>query len=587
MTDTPASMTPASGQNPDRLPVATGKRTLAVLWERLRGHRGVLVFSAVISTVAVVFDLVTPSVLGTVVDDVLGRADGRPAEHPLWLYALLIAGAGIAGAILSVYGVLLAARMMERLLAGLREELIATALCLPQQRVERAGTGDLISRASDDVAQVSTALSQVLPSLTRTVFTIVVTVVGVSVLDWRFGLIILVALPLYWWILRWYLRLAPPMYAAERAAFGSRAHELLSALNGVDTVLAFGRSDWHSRRIAAASWAAAAWALRARTVMTMFRTRIDLVFLLIVAGVIIAGYVLVDASVVTVGVTTAAMLFFLRLEGPLTNLMMQFDTLQSATASLARIVGVIDTDGTGDGGAGTGKMSSATGVTMDAVGFSYDTGRPVLTDVTLHVSPGEHVAIVGTSGAGKTTLAALVAGIHPVTSGTVTAPEDTALVSQETHVFATTLRENLTLVAPAATDAELEVALTATGASGLLDELPDGLDTLLGIPGVPLAAAQEQHLALTRLLLADPDLAILDEATAEAGSAHARVLDHAAEVALAGRTGLVIAHRLSQAAVCDRIVVMEAGRVVELGSHEELLAAQGRYAELWAAWNVS
>ncbi|WP_297007209.1 ABC transporter ATP-binding protein [uncultured Corynebacterium sp.] len=575
-------------QNPDRLPVATGKRTLAVLWQRLRGHRGVLVFSAVISTVAVVFDLVTPAVLGAVVDDVSGRADGHPAEHSLWTYALLIAVAGIAGAVLSVYGVLLAARMMERLLAGLREELITTALRLPQQQVERSGTGDLISRASDDVAQVSTALSQVLPSLTRTVFTIVVTVVGVSVLDWRFGLIILVALPLYWWILRWYLRLAPPMYAAERAAFGARAHELLSALNGVDTVLAFGRSDWHSRRIAAASWAAAAWALRARTVMTMFRTRIDLVFLFIVAGVIVAGFFLVDASVVTVGVTTSAMLFFLRLEGPLTILMMQFDTLQSATASLARIVGVIDADpGTGtriaSAGVATGAASSA--VSLDGVGFSYDPGRPVLHGVDLRVSPGEHVAVVGTSGAGKTTLAALVAGIHPVGSGTVTAPEKTALVAQETHVFATTLRENLTLVAPAASDAELTEALSATGASGLLDDLPDGLDTLLGIPGFPLTAAQQQHLALTRLLLADPDLAILDEATAEAGSAHARVLDHAAEVALADRTGLVIAHRLSQAAACDRIVVMEHGRVVELGSHGELLAAEGRYAELWAAWS--
>lgn len=589
---------PNPDPNPTRLPVATGRRCVTAVWQTLAGRRGLLLLAAVISAGAAALELVTPALLGTIVDDISDGGDHRP----VWLYGALIAVAIVAASALSVLGVWLASRVLERLLATLRERLVTTALRLPQERVERSGTGDLISRASDDVAQVSEALSQVLPSLSRTVFTIGLTLVGLFLLDWRFGVVFLVAVPLYWLSLRWYIRLAPPLYAAERAAFGTRAHHLLSALKGLDTVLAYRLSGWHGVRTATASWAVATWALRARTVQTMFTWRIDLSFAVAVCVVLFTGYGLVDANAVTVGAATTAVLYFLRLQGPLRGLMMEIDTLQAAAASLARVIGVTDLAEDADGADGAeaqdvpddaaaaaaaSAASAAFGVHLDAVSFAYQDGAPVLHDLTLTIPAGQRVAVVGTSGAGKTTLAALIAGIHRPTTGSVDAPVNTMLVSQETHVFSGTLRDNLTLAAPGRDDAALVDALHRTGAGGLLEELPDGLDSPLGAQGHPLSAAQEQHLALTRLLIADPDLVILDEATAEAGSSQAAVLDRAADVALQGRTGVVIAHRLSQAAVCDRVVVMEHGVVQEDGTHDDLVAAGGPYARLWAAWNAN
>lgn len=573
---------------PERLPVATGRRSTAAVWQALSGRRALLIFAAAISAGAAALELVTPALLGTIVDDISDGGENRP----IWLYGGLIAAAVIAASALSVLGVLLASRVLERLLATLRERLVTTALRMPQERVERSGTGDLVSRASDDVAQVSEALSQVLPSLSRTVFTIILTLGGLFLLDWRFGLTFLAAVPLYWFALRWYVRLAPPLYAAERAAFGTRAHHLLSALKGLDTVLAYRLSGWHSVRIALSSWAVATWALRARTVQTMFAWRIDLAFVAVLSTVLFVGYGLVGVDLVTVGAATTAVLYFLRLQGPLRGLMIEIDTLQAAAASLARIIGVTDLGSTRDAAEATDAAESADGqpgghVRVNSVRFAYQGGTDVLHDVSLTIPAGQRVAVVGTSGAGKTTLAALIAGIHRPSTGTVDAPVDTMLVSQETHIFSGTLRDNLTLAAPDVDDKDLVTALTRVGAADLLEELTLGLDSPIGVQGHPLTAAQEQHLALTRLLIADPDLAILDEATAEAGSAHAAVLDRAAEVVLQGRTGVVIAHRLSQAAACDRIVLMEQGRVLEDGSHDALVAAGGPYSRLWAAWNAN
>lgn len=244
--------------------------------------------------------------------------------------------------------------------------------------------------------------------------------------------------------------------------------------------------------------------------------------------------------------------------------------------------------------AGTPTIGSEdAGVSLAGVGHEYVAGHPVVRGVDLEVKPGERVALVGASGAGKTTLAKIIAGVHRPTSGTVLvggaplerAARSVALITQEVHVFAGPLVEDLRLARPEASPADVEEALERVGALRWARALPEGLETVVGEGGRRLTAAQAQQLALARLVLADPPVAVLDEATAEAGSAGARELEVAAARALDGRTGLLVAHRLTQASEADRVVVLEAGRVVESGTHAALLAAGGRYAALWEAWS--
>ncbi|TDE94774.1 ABC transporter ATP-binding protein [Occultella glacieicola] len=576
-------MTAASGSGEviATIPVATTREVWRTCTSLLRRRAWLVIAVACAFVVAAAAGLVLPTALGRIVD--LATAPSS-TDADVWRLGAWMAAGAIVQALATGAGSLGAAALVENLLAELREGLVTSALRLPRRVVERVGTGDLTSRASDDVAQVAAGLPNAIPTVAASGFTLVLTVIALTVLNPWFALVVLTVVPLQVIALRSYLRNAPPIYAAERAAVGVRAHHVLAALRGLPTVQAFGLGAVHSARIGFASWQVVQLSLRARAVVNTFFSRLNTAELVGMSTILVVAFVLVGGDQLTIGGATTAMLLFLQLFGPMMGVLLLIDELQSALASLARIVGVTRMEpGTDDQRRPHGELP----VAVSGVRFGYD-GAAVLHQVDLRVRAGERVAVVGTSGAGKSTLAALVAGVHAPWSGAVSVSDAaharTVLISQEVHVFAGTVRDNLTLGRPEATDTEIRAALGAVGATDEVAALPHGLDTEVGPHAHTLTVAQAQLVALARAHLADPELVLLDEATAEAGSAHGAMLDRAADAVMSERAALIIAHRLDQAVRADRVVVMADGRVVEEGPHDELVAAGGAYAELWSAW---
>lgn len=573
----------------EKLPIASRRDTARGLLTALGHRRGLAIGSMLALCAGVGAALVAPWVIGLMVDDIVA---GGGALLPS---GLALAGSLAVGAALTWIGRVLLARLGQGTIREVREAAFGTALAQPTARIEAAGTGDLVARLSGDVRAVGEVVEEALPAFLTALFGIVLSLLGLGLLDGRFALAALVAAPIQYFSLRWFLRRSAPVYREHRVVVAERGQRTIEAVRGVDTVRALRAEGRHLDRIAESSEQAIALEVRATKVRNDFNVFLNGAELVGLSAVLVVGYVLVTGGHVELGAATAAALYFLGLFGPMGTLLYRIDELQDAGASLARLFGVIGLPTPRERSSDAAPVQRHGAIEVDALSFGHLPERRDLDAVSLTAAPGDTIAIVGASGAGKTTLARVLAGALPVGGGAVRHddrgiedwhPHDlrdaVVMLSQEPHVFAGTVRDDLALFGDG-DEERMRAAIDRLGADWIL-RLPDGLDTVIGESGHPLTPGQAQHLALVRVALSAASVVILDEATAEAGSADSELLDAASLGAIDGRTGIVIAHRLSQAVVADRILVMQDGRVVQSGTHEELVADAGPYAELWAAW---
>ncbi|MFY4717506.1 ABC transporter ATP-binding protein [Streptomyces sp. LaBMicrA B280] len=579
------------------LPVADRAGVRRAVVRLVRADRWGFTGTLLLNVLAAAAGLAGPWLLGRIVDEVrAGRGVG--AVDRLSLSILVCA---LAQLLLARWARRAGNRFGERTLARVREGYVENVLALPSAVVERAGTGDLTARGTADVAMVGSTLRDAGPELLISGVQGLFVLGAVFALDPLLGGIALLALTPIWLVLRWYLRRARDAYLAQGAASSAVAEIIAATAEGARTVEAFGLAE---RRIAA-SRDSLEHSRRARFhtlfLRSVFFPVIETTYAVPAAAALLLGGWLHARGEIGVGAVVAAALYLRQFVDPLDQVLMRVEQLQSSGASFARVEGLARAKDTGPAdGRTTAGVTPAADARIEVRGlhYAYDHGAEVLRGVDLAVRPGERLALVGPSGAGKTTLSRLLAGADRPGRGAVTvggvpvadlAPEvlrrQVVLVTQEHHVFLGTLRDNLRIAEPAATDAELWAALTAVGAAAWVRELPDGLGTRLGTGGHPTDGSQAQQLALARVVLADPHTLILDEATALLDPTTARHTERALAAVLRGRTVIAVAHRLHTAHDADRVAVMEHGRLTELGTHDELVAAGGAYAALWRTWH--
>ena len=561
------------------------------LISELRPYGGQLALGLFLVVVGALSQAGGPYLIGRAIDRYILRGD---VPGLLWTMLILL-GVYVAGTLATLGQIRQVGGVGQRVLASLRERIFDRLLRLPLRYFDRRPVGDLMSRVTNDVDTLNQLLSQGFTQLLGSFFSLIGIVVAMLLLDWRLALVCFTIIPVMLLVNVYFARRARRAFRTTRETVGDVTAGLQEEITGVREAQAFNRTEANIARFRERNAANRIANVQAVAITSAFAPAIDVLSTLATAVVIGYGGYLVVTGTLSVGLLAAFLIYVQQFFRPIQLASQVYTQAQAALAGGERIYNILDEDPEPPDPPGMPSLGTIEGrIEFEGVTFGYEPGRPVIHDVSFEIEPGQTVALVGPTGAGKTTIANLVPRFYDATGGSVRVDgrdvrevkreslrEGIATVLQEPFLFSGTVAENIGYGRQDAMREEVEAAARVASAHDFVSELPDGYDTVLGEGGGNLSQGQRQLLSFARAVLANPRILILDEATSNIDTRTEALIQRALGTLLEGRTSIVIAHRLSTIRTADLILVVADGRIVERGTHAELLEKSGLYADLY------